>query len=175
MFMRLFIAAELPDCLVEALAETQAELRAHVSGRYVGSDQFHVTLAFFGQVEQWRIPDIQDVLEQACTHHSPIQVQLGELGSFGRISKATLWQGFAKNNTIEALARDVRNALAREGIAFDEKKFLPHITLMRNADLRAGELPMPIIAQGTLSAITLFSSDLSGAHPVYRPVFRVRL
>ena len=46
--MRLFIAAELPENLLEALAETSARLRDTVKGRYVAPDSFHLTLAFLG-------------------------------------------------------------------------------------------------------------------------------
>ena len=55
--MRVFVAAELPDEMYDALCETSALLRASVRGRYVAPDSFHVTLAFLGNVESWRIDD----------------------------------------------------------------------------------------------------------------------
>lgn len=173
--MRLFIAAELPTTVVEALAETSAALRAGVPGRYVGPDLFHVTLAFLGEVEGYRIADVTGALERACAGHGAFTATLAELGSFGRKSRATLWQGFRENEPFSQLADDVRSELSREGFSFDEKRFIAHVTLMRNADLSAGALPMPCIAHGTVDTITLFRSDLSGKRPVYEPLHQVLL
>lgn len=168
--MRLFIAAELPENMTEALAETQAALRDVVRGRYVGPDSFHVTLAFLGEVEGSREPLVERALDEACTGFAAVEASLGEFGFFGKARKATLWQALRDGGELAELAGSVRRALADAGFAFDAKAFLPHITLMRAADLTAGELPMPGIAVGTIDAITLFKSDLSGARPAYAPL-----
>ncbi|MBQ3387395.1 MAG: RNA 2',3'-cyclic phosphodiesterase [Eggerthellaceae bacterium] len=175
--MRLFIAAELPENLMEALAETSADLRGSVKGRYVGPNLLHVTLAFLGEVEAARVPQIEAALEEACAGHVPFPVTLGELGYFGRRSDAVLWQGFDAEGAkaFAGLARDVREALAARGFTFDGKKFSPHVTLMRSADVSRGVLPMPCIATGTVDTVTLFKSDLSGKHPVYTPLAGVTL
>ena len=173
--MRLFIALELPDELREALAETQGMLRGCMKGRFVGSDSLHLTLAFLGNVEAHRIPDIEEALGRACAGHAAIDTSLGELGSFGRRSKATLWQAVHPKRELAALASDVRAELRRTGFSFDEKTFLPHITLMRNADVSAGVLPMPEIARGTVETVTLFKSDLSGPRPLYEGLYSCEL
>lgn len=173
--MRLFVAAELPSCMRDALAETSAALRDCVSGRYVASDSFHVTLAFLGEVPGARVPGIQEALDSACAHHQVFSARLGELGSFGKRSKATLWQGFQDPAPFSALADDVRSNLARMGFEFDAKPFHPHITLMRMADLSTGMLPACCQAEGDIARITLFSSDLSGKRPVYTALHSVML
>lgn len=176
--MRLFVAAELPSVLVEALAETSASLRASVRGRYVGADSFHVTLAFLGEVSASRLGSLEAALDEACLGHGAFEVSLGELGSFGRARSATLWQGFregAGRDALAALAADVRSVLAREGFSFDGKTFLPHVTLMRAARIEAGVLPPAQLASGAIDTVTLFRSDLSGERPVYEPLYRVSL
>ena len=173
--MRLFIAAELPEDVLDALAETQAELRSCVRGRFVGADLFHVTLAFLGEVEASRVADAQVALARGCAGHASFEVALGDLGSFGRRRTATLWQGFRGCGNdgeggaegFQALARDVRAALSDEGLPYDGKTFLPHVTLMRAADLTAGALPMPHGACGRITTVTLFRSHLTGERPVY--------
>ena len=175
--MRLFIAAELPENMREALAETSAALRASLRGRYVAPELFHVTLAFLGEVESWRVDDAATALERACIDHAPFVARLGELGSFGKRSKAALWQGFDDMGAqgFASLAADVREELAREGLNFDAKAFLPHVTLMRAADLSTGELAAPCLAAGRIDTVALFRSDLSGPHPVYEALHRVAL
>lgn len=175
--MRLFIAAELPSELVEALSETSAELRERVRGRYVGADSFHVTLAFLGSVPGARVDAAASALAQACAGHRAFDAQLGELGSFGKRSAATLWQGFsAGERELAALARDVRDQLECAGFEFDRKPFRAHVTLMRKANLTDGTLLPPAArAAGIIDTATLFSSDLSGDRPRYEPLERVHL
>ena len=173
--MRLFIAAELPDAMLDALAETSASLRTSIRGRYVGSDLFHVTLAFLGEVDATRVPAIEELLAGACSAHVPFETTLGALGSFGKKARATLWQGFTETEEFKMLARDVRDALRTSGFEFDGKGFIPHVTLMRNADLTMGTLPMPTIAKGTIDSVTLFASDLSGPRPIYEALESIAL
>ncbi|MBO4353256.1 MAG: RNA 2',3'-cyclic phosphodiesterase, partial [Eggerthellaceae bacterium] len=144
-------------------------------GRYVASDSFHVTLAFLGIVDSARIDDAIAAIEDGCQGIEGAQATFGELGSFGRRSAATLWQGFRTPGPLPQIAQGVREQLARRGFEFDEKKFLPHVTLMRKADLSSGELPMPFPTTGLIDTVTLFQSDLSGRRPVYKPLHTVKL
>lgn len=169
--MRTFVAVELPDELCEALAETSALLRGSVQGRYVAPDSFHVTLAFLGEVNACRIDDACNALERGCSGFAPFVVSLGDFGCFGKRSKATLWQGFHDGGALPDLARSVRGELCEADFSFDEKPFLPHVTLMRAADVADGHLPMPTCASGEVAAVTLFRSDLSGARPAYEPLY----
>lgn len=172
--MRLFVASELPEEMLEALAETSAALREAVRGRYVAPDSFHVTLAFLGEVEGSRVPAACDALRESCAGYGPIDASLRELGCFGRARAATLWQG-VNTAGLSALAQDVRRSLRAAGFALDEKAFLAHVTLMRAARLEGRELPMPCLACGTIDTVTLFRSDLSGDRPRYDALERLLL
>ena len=173
--MRLFVALELPEELLDALAETSAALRDCVRGRYVAPDSFHVTIAFLGEVEGSRVPALTEALSLACQSHAPIPVTLGELGCFGKRSSAILWQAVDGGEALSRLARDVRGSLRKAGFPFDEKAFVSHATLMRAADLSRGSLPMPTSAKGMAETVTLFSSDLSSTRPRYAPLERFAL
>ena len=174
--MRLFIAAELPDELVCALSETSAALRESVRGRFVAPDSYHVTLAFIGELEGSRITEVEEALASACEGVDPIPVELGELGSFGRPRKATLWQAVCDpTGELARLATRLREGLSHAGVPFDGKAFKAHVTLMRSADLSGGVLPPATFAQGPISSVALFSSDLSGARPRYAPLTRFEL
>ena len=173
--MRLFVAAELPEEIREALAETSALLRGCVRGRYVAPNSFHVTLAFLGEVEPHCVNGVCNALERGCAGHTAFPISLGDFGCFGKRSKATLWQGFSNATALTKLAETVRAELRAEGFRFDEKPFIGHVTLMRSADITTGKLPAPAFAEGTIERIALFSSDLSGPHPVYTPLHAVEL
>ena len=171
--MRLFIAAEVPEKMREALAETSALLRGCVRGRFVSPDSLHVTLAFLGDVEAWRVGDACATLERACCGFSGFDASLGELGCFGKRGKATLWQGFREAGALPDLAESVRDELSSDDFTFDGKAFLPHVTLMRAADLTAGTLPAPLCVTDRIESVALFRSDLSGERPVYEPLHSV--
>ncbi len=181
--MRLFVAAELPQGMVEALSETLAELRECVHGRAVGTDQFHVTLAFLGEVPATRVDEVAAIVDAACAGRRPISATLGPLGSFGRDTSATLWEGLAgpQVGALAELADDLRGRLRDAGLPTDPKGFLAHVTLMRRADLpRAarehGGLPMPTVAHGVIDTVTLFRSELCRDRaPVYTPLHEARL
>ena len=173
--MRLFVAAELPAEMLEALSETSAALRSTVRGRYVAPDRFHVTLAFLGEVPGSLVADVISAVEQGCEGHASMYASLGALGSFGRARSATLWQSINTGDSLPALARDVRESLRVKGFSMDEKSFLAHVTLMRAADLSQAVLPMPVVEKGAINTVTVFKSDLSGPHPVYTPLERILL
>ncbi|MBR3316685.1 MAG: RNA 2',3'-cyclic phosphodiesterase [Atopobiaceae bacterium] len=174
--MRLFVAADIPDGCYDALCETSASLRSCVRGRYVGPDLFHVTLAFLGEVLATQVAEVVCLVRKGCEGVSPFRTTLGGLGTFGRASSADLWQGFAEGQSEwSALAQGVRKALRDGGFAIDEKGFIPHVTLMRRADVTHGLLPMPCVDTGTVSTVVLFSSDLSGDRPYYEALERIEL
>lgn len=172
----MFVAAELPDELVDALSETSASLRGSVRGRFVGPDLFHVTLAFLGEVPASQATEVSALLNRACDGVPAFHTTLGQLGIFGRRSQATLWQGFSEGLAEwKTLARRIRSELGEAGFDFDRKGFLPHVTLMRRADVAHGTLPMPCVERGIVDTVTLFSSDLSGERPRYEPLDRLNL
>jgi 2'-5' RNA ligase len=161
--------------VLDALAETSALLRGSVKGRYVAPDSFHVTLAFLGDTPVDRVDAAAEAIEAGCREFSRFGVTLGSLGSFGKRSAATLWQGFDDAGDLPELAAAVRDELRASGFSFDAKSFRAHVTLMRKADLTRGTLPMPAQAAGDVRSVVLFKSDLSGARPVYEPLHVVDL
>lgn len=174
--MRCFVAVELPRELTDALVETQATLRDALRGTYVGPDRLHVTLAFLGDVAGSRLTAVSDAVERAAWGTGPIECTLGPLGSFGRRSQAVVWQGFDRGaDELCLLAERVRSELGEAGFSFDTKRFVPHVTLMRRADLTAADLGIAQVATGTIDCVTVFSSDLSGPHPVYEALDRIPL
>ncbi|MDO4538069.1 MAG: RNA 2',3'-cyclic phosphodiesterase, partial [Coriobacteriales bacterium] len=137
--MRLFVAAQLPQEMLEALSETSALLRASVQGRYVGPDLFHVTLAFLGELPGSEVSRLSQAIGEACATQAAFVTTLGALGTFGRARSAVLWQGFCEGQDAwDSLAASVRSSLDAYGYRYDAKGFLPHVTLMRRADVSRG-------------------------------------
>ncbi len=132
--MRLFISIQLDKNLRDALDEFRGSLRlAGVRGSYTRTENLHLTLAFIGEH-----PDPDEVLEALQTvAFRPFELALEGCGSFGDL----WWVGTDDSPALEAAARRVRRVLAEAGIPFDRKRFVPHITVLRRAELGRSGLP----------------------------------
>lgn len=152
--MRLFVAAYPP-------AEAVADLTAQVSRLQIGAaaaggvnvrltpaETLHVTLAFVGDVEDSRLPDVTRALgraEQAWhgrpggagspEEQRPPRVRLAGGGRFGRGRFTLLWVGLAGDvAALRTLNLAIRRELRRARLPYDERPFRPHVTLARPGD-----------------------------------------
>lgn len=98
--------------------------------RWQDDDQLHLTLRFIGAVDTRQADDIAAVLE-SVGGEAP-DVRIDGVGTFERRGRTdTLWARVTPAEPLAALHRKVSQALARAGVAADQRRFLPHITLAR--------------------------------------------
>lgn len=174
--MRAFIALELPDSFVEDVAAMACVLSAAVEGRFNPRQNYHVTLAFLGDIDEAQAREVMDIMDEACAWAAAVPMRPDGLGKFGRASDATLWLGLASNPELTDLANCMREALRSRDIGFDDKPFLPHITLACRAKLPKTPLPelaFPLPCDAT--RITLFKSTLCRDGAQYKPLYTVEL
>ena len=122
--MRLFIAIMLDDEMKRPVLRLQDRLRRqHVGGAYTPGENLHLTLAFIGEYG-----DADAVLEcMGAVRFPAFRIGTEGSGSFGD----SVWIGLRESRELEALAGQLRRALAQGGIPFDRKRFRPHITVLR--------------------------------------------
>lgn len=174
--MRAFVALELPEAFADEVAALSRRLAAVCEGRFVAAGNHHLTLAFLGEVDEAGARSAMDALEAACVGMGPIELAAEGLGTFGRGCAATLWLGIRRSEELRLLARRVREELAARGLTYDEKDFLPHVTLARRVRVPRGELgelafPLPDEARD----VTLFRSILEPDGARYKPLHTVGL
>ena len=129
--MRLFIAIRFTDEVKKALLGTMHDLKQKgIKGSYTAGDNLHLTLAFIGETRE------KDEVKRAMDRisFSPFKLAVRETGTFGDI----LWAGVKGNQGLKSLAKEVRAQLDASGISYDQKDFVPHITLVRRM---GGTLP----------------------------------
>jgi 2'-5' RNA ligase len=131
---RLFVAAELPDSLRDALGAPLDGLAGlHDWIRASEPGQIHLTLHFLGGVDAAKVPAIMAALQPAIGRHEPFVLTVQGVNAFGgRRRPRVLWAGFANAglDRIKALRRDTAAALERVGFPI-EPDFRPHLTLGR--------------------------------------------
>lgn len=141
--MRLFVAIDPPPA---ALAELDAALGptrtvAPPGLRWTRPEQWHLTLAFLGEVPDTGVPALTAALADALGEamgDTPMRLRLAGGGCFG---DRVLWVGVAGDSrALRTLAEDVAAAARGAGIEPSAAPYRPHLTLARagpeRADLR---------------------------------------
>lgn len=119
--MRLFVS-------VRPSAEAAAHLRAHL-GRIRTSppDQWHVTLAFLGEVPA--AEPLYGGLRAAAALQQPFALRLSGSGTFG---PRTQWVGLAGDvAALRSLAGQVQDACRGAGVQLEARSYRPHLTVGR--------------------------------------------
>jgi 2'-5' RNA ligase len=118
--------------IIAKLSETSGD-----AVRWVRPEGVHVTLKFLGEVSQKKLPAIKMALQEAVVRHSPFNLELSNIGTFGgREGLRLMWVGIAGDVLrLEAMVRDVNLALAVVGFEPERRPFRPHLTLGRVRDI----------------------------------------
>lgn len=170
--IRLFVGLDLPDDLRQRLAG----LNGGVPGaRWVAAENLHVTLRFIGEVDRDHAADIDAALTAIVA--APFDLRLRGVGTFGKGRKLrSLWAGIESEPALTALYGKVDRALVGAGIAPDNRKFMPHVTLARLKAAKPHRIDEYIAANGPFAAgpvavraFVLYSSMLSKSGAIYRP------
>ena len=134
--MRLFVALVPPASALAELDAAVAPVRAaHPDLRWTPAAQWHLTLAFLGEVDEGTLPDLTVRLARAAHRHPPVSLSLAGGGRFG---DRVLWTRVRGGvDGARRLAVSVTAAARRCGITLDERRWRPHLTLARGrTDLR---------------------------------------
>jgi 2'-5' RNA ligase len=124
---RLFVAIRPPAAVRRLLLGAMGGISG---ARWQSEDQLHLTLRFIGEVDPHRADDIHAAL--GAVHQASFEIALSGIGAFERRGQAeTVWAGVAPHEPLKSLHKKIDAALARVGVAPDERAYLPHITLAR--------------------------------------------
>jgi len=143
--MRLFVAVELPQAWLDALARLVDEMQSALSKddatrgvrvRWARSEGIHLTLKFLGETPESRLDAVLSALGQAVMAPPGIEVRLGRVGSFGdRPAPRVVWAGVeGDTRALQALAARIDTWLGAAGFEKDRRGLTPHLTLARLPD-----------------------------------------
>ena len=132
--IRTFIAIDIPDELLDSVAEEVEPLRARWAlARWAPPANQHVTLKFLGATPTDLIPQIADVITAIAVEHDPAELSLTQLGSFPSKSRMrVLWVGLDDPaGLLAGVAGRLSERLAPLGFEPEQRKFAAHLTLAR--------------------------------------------
>lgn len=162
--MRLFLAIIPDNSIKDELCMVQKRLQMQgVTGNFTTRENMHLTLAFIGEYSD---PDhVSDIL--STVELEPVRLVIDGFGSFGDL----YWIGIKRDEGLENNVRRIRKALSDNGIPFDKKRFMPHITIARKIRYDKGfptDAPFP--AASSVECISLMRSDRGKSGMIYTVV-----
>jgi 2'-5' RNA ligase len=124
---RLFVALALPDPLRLQLAD----LAGGIPGaRWVAPENYHLTLRFIGEVENWQADEVDEAL--SAIRGKPFALSLAGLDIFEKAGRITsLHVKVERSDRLLHLQSKVETALQRAGLPPERRRYAPHVTLAR--------------------------------------------
>ena len=179
--MRVFLALELPGPIKEYLSMVTKTMSQRVSGvKWVKAEGIHVTLKFFGEIEEKKVQEIVGALQGINKQHTAMPVQLKEIKAFPdlmrpRVIVVTFQEGV---DNVKAIFHDIESCLLAVGIQKEKRGFAPHITIGRVKDV-APLLKMNIVPleekRFLLDNLVLYQSTLTREGALYAPLKEIKL
>jgi 2'-5' RNA ligase len=120
-----------PDAAVRAaLSAAALAAQAECGGRATAAEKIHLTLFFVGNVERSRIPRLER--SAADLSARPFWLDMSVLGHWRHNRIVWAGTGASPPELSRLVARLTRN-LVQEGIKAEDRPYVPHVTLVRNA------------------------------------------
>jgi len=184
--IRSFLAIELPKPILRKIEEVQGDLRlTHADVRWVNPEKIHLTLKFFGNIEESRIDSIFKSIEEPIRNTFPFSIKVRGVGAFPQMKNPrVIWMGLVNGREVLiSLQKQIEAQLEKIGFQPEDRSFHPHLTLGRMKSSRGkdelvermekhkeeefGDLPV--------EKVVLFKSDLRPSGPIYTPLGDIKL
>ncbi len=100
--------------------------------KWVDTKNVHITLKFFGETAEDKIPGIISGLNDVASVHPSFGLKIENVGIFGSSYKPrVIWFGIREDQKLIELASDVLDAMDGIGFMRDRQNFVPHLTVGR--------------------------------------------
>ena len=173
--MRLFISVNFDERTKQNILTVQRRLKQFGPGRFSRPENFHLTLAFLGEVPEERVNEVKSAMERVTVPR--MELVFGRTGCFRRNGGEIWWIGAEENESLSGLQHELMKELKAAGFKPDDRgRFRPHITLAR--EMRTGGidteklLPQPFAAQA--ESIHLMLSHRPDGRLTYTELYEAR-
>lgn len=177
---RLFAAIKIQPS--DEFSRIYFNLRKELSNErinWVNPENIHITLKFFGETPEDRIPAINKALTAASLPFEPFSMKIEKTGVFGSSYKPkVIWFGIDDGGGISNLAGEVLTQLENAGWERDRQNFVPHLTIARIKFLQDKEkfrraidrFRESYIQTDEVTCFHLFESILHSDGPEYKKI-----
>lgn len=178
--IRCFAAIEIPEKIQALLVDIQKAFRPKIErASWTKHGNFHLTLKFFGEVENRNVDELGTALQRIAISQNPFSIEIGGIGAFPNLERPrVLWVGLKQGSApTKKLANAINLELAELGYPKDTR-FHPHFTLARFKN-RVNLKPLinlftkfEVLDRTSLivEKVTLVKSELHPSGAVYTPI-----
>lgn len=182
MKLRAFLAFDIPPKVQQTLGALIADLRAKAPDiKWAVPDQLHVTIRFFGAVEEALLTgEIAAAIRGVVGHERPHTIHCAGVGVFPHWKyPRVIWAGFAGDTEpVITLHERLQTALAPFPLPKNDRAFRLHLTIGRaRSPLKKGVLMHTVESLGPIDFgdvpidhLTLYKSQLTRHGSIYTPV-----
>lgn len=160
--IRLFVALEIPEEVISVvLSERDKVLGNENNIRWEPKEKLHITLKFLGGSKDSLVESICDDLKTLTTNAEPFKLELNKFGVFRRGGDPKiLWIGMKECKQLSNFVDEIEESFCKFGYTKEERKFKPHITLLR---FRGGENTEKILKllEVNLPSLSYFANKVS--------------
>ena len=137
--MRLVFALWPESQVVAELSALAQDAARRWGGRATRPETLHLTLAFLGEVAAERLPAVQEAA--AGVEAAGFCLNLDRLGYWSH--NHLFWAGCTQiDAAVQALAEDLAQRLRAQGFRLEDRRFVPHMTLVRKMMTPPDRLPV---------------------------------
>ena len=184
--IRSFLAIELPKLILKKIEEVQRDLRStRADVRWVNPEKIHLTLKFFGNIEESRIDPIFKSIEEPIRNTPPYSIEVKGVGAFPQLrNPRVIWIGLVNGKEIlTSFQKQIETQLEKIGFQTENRPFHPHLTLGRMKSSRGKEEMVERMEKHReeefgdfqVERVILFKSDLKPSGPVYTLLREMKL
>ncbi|MDI6820880.1 MAG: RNA 2',3'-cyclic phosphodiesterase [Patescibacteria group bacterium] len=178
--VRLFIAIPLPHEIKLQINEIAEKLKKRLpnlgGARWVGEENWHLTVTFLGYQPEKEVPVIEKSIEALSRNSFRVdfdQVIFGPPGTTSRM----IWLTTTKESSkiIDLLKKDLEEQLIKNGVRWqrETRPYLGHLTLVRFHE-KSKINPDKVIEESLFGfkavSLDLMRSELSRSGPVYTKI-----
>lgn len=180
--MRIFVAIKIPEKIRYRIPELTKTLK--IDGvKWVKPENIHLTLKFLGEVNEKRLQEVQEVLENTVRKFPPFKINLKDIGAFPSMKRPSIiWIGVDKGKQeVISTINELETSLSKIGFEKEKREPHPHITIGRIKKARSGkwEARSETWDMGCemwgVKEIYLIKSELRPEGPVYTDVESYKL
>ena len=184
--IRSFLAIELPKPILRKIEEVQGDLRStRADVRWVNPEKIHLTLKFFGNIEESRIEPIFKSIEEPIRNTLPFSLEVRGVGAFPHLrNPRVIWMGLVDGREVlVSFQKQIETQLEKIGFQPEDRPFHPHLTLGRMKSSRGKEELVGRMERHKeeefgdfqVERVILFKSDLKPSGPIYTLLKEIKL
>jgi len=177
--LRVFLALEISPTVKEYLQGIIKIMASRITGvRWVKSEGQHITLKFFGELDEAMVENIRTRLLSIDDKFEPFEATIKGIDAFpnkrrARVIVVTLEKGV---DIAKAIFNDIEVALLPLGVEGEKRDYTPHITLGRKKEqspILERDIPDLNGMRFIVDRLVMFRSTLTPQGAIYSPLWEI--